>query len=529
MRKFTGFIFIIIILVLVFYLISVHNRISPLTDKQISYLTSTHYYSNKEIPIEIRREENLIVKKINSIRVNKGLIPLQIDKSASLLARYYSNSIRRIDLDDFDSIKFEKFNLNKESAGISDTCFYSLYAHISISKLLERIQMEENSNYMDDSLTHVGIGVIHQLFPWQYWVTVIYIKRISCLENFPIFISEIPSVKELRWEFEKNYSRPKVKIITPMGETEEIDVKRFRDKLYIAKLPFREKGKYIIEILATGPYGVEIANLMPVFVKINREDLSTENLYYPEINKEKLEKTMFELINYDRAWHDMGPLIFSLHLSKAALMHSNNMAEMNKVAHELPGCKNLNQRLEDISVNVFKQGENVASGKDIKDIQKNLMDSPAHRQTMLDPDFTHVGIGIVKKKDLLYITQDFASVIPDITISVGKRRLLDKINRLSFSFFKENLALSSIAQKHSEKMAAIGELSSADELKNELDLRNMKFHQVNFLVINSSTIEQVVDQIKKEYMDLLNSTREIGIGFKQSDNGTLWITIIFKR
>ena len=42
-----------------------------------------------------------------------------------------------------------------------------------------------------------------------------------------------------------------------------------------------------------------------------------------------------------------------------------------------------------------------------------LMQSPHHRDNILGPQFNAVGIGIVKNDELIYITEDFARVLPD--------------------------------------------------------------------------------------------------------------------
>ncbi len=154
--------------------------------------------------------------------------------------------------------------------------------------------------------------------------------------------------------------------------------------------------------------------------------------------------------------------------------------------------------------------------------------SPGHRQIILDPDFSHVGVGIVEQKDLLYITQNFAFFIPEVSSSKGKRVLLRRINQLRSSPLRENRTLSSIAKLHSEKMALSGRLLNAGSLKDELSGK-VKFRQVSFLVIGAPTIEQIAEQAGKQKNIRSGFMEEIGLGVRQSDDGNLWVTIILKK
>ncbi len=242
-----------------------------------------------------------------------------------------------------------------------------------------------------------------------------------------------------------------------------------------------------------------------------------------------LEKAMFKLINRDRSSNNVDLLQFSSRLCNVARIHSRDMARSDKVFHDLPGCQNLSERLQGAGLKVLKQGENVASALSVEDAQESLMKSPGHRQIMLDPDFSSVGIGIVIQGNHLYITQNFVSFIPEVSPSQGKRMLLGRINQLRSSRLRENPTLSSIAQEHSEKMAASGRVLDTDILEDKLVSRGIKFQKVIFLIIGAPTIEQIEEETKKNQDIRSGSMNEIGIGLRQSNDGNLWVTIILKK
>lgn len=348
--------------------------------------------------------------------------------------------------------------------------------------------------------------------------------------DFPVCVPGAHSMQKLRWELGKNYSGPVIKMTTPEGKVKEVRVQKLSGGIHEAEIPFRGKGKYTVEILANGPYGVEVAHLIPVYAGIQKENEPGQRKYFSrEKDIGSLEKAMVELLNRDRAEYGLKPLQFNSRLCESARIHSRNMAEKGEVAHDLPGCRSLTGRLKDARLKVLKQGENVACDVSIEEAHESLMGSPGHRQAILDPGFKDVGVGIVKQDDLLYVTQNFASFIPEISTSEGKKILLRKINQIRTTPLKENHTLSAAALKHSEKMAASGSLLDTGSLKNAIDSSGIKFRKVSLIVISGSTIEQIAGELEKNKDRRSVSMTEIGIGLRQSNDGSLWVTIIMKN
>jgi hypothetical protein len=56
-------------------------------------------------------------------------------------------------------------------------------------------------------------------------------------------------------------------------------------------------------------------------------------------------------------------------------------------------------------------GENVAMGVSVEGTHRSLMDSPPHRQNILDSRFSNVGIGIAWGEDgMIYVTEGFSRI-----------------------------------------------------------------------------------------------------------------------
>jgi hypothetical protein len=71
------------------------------------------------------------------------------------------------------------------------------------------------------------------------------------------------------------------------------------------------------------------------------------------------------------------------------------MAAARFFGHVSPTTGRVEDRLGRAGISVTKFGENVSRGDSADAAHAALMGSPSHRANMLDPAFTHVGIGVV--------------------------------------------------------------------------------------------------------------------------------------
>lgn len=122
---------------------------------------------------------------------------------------------------------------------------------------------------------------------------------------------------------------------------------------------------------------------------------------------------LLSLINQERAKQGVAPLEMNDRLSAAARKHSQLMAQSETLEHQFEGEPPLTLRLRDENVRSDHDGENIALDSELTVAHAMLMQSPPHRANILSPQFTQVGIGIVRGGDLIYVTEDFAHVLPN--------------------------------------------------------------------------------------------------------------------
>lgn len=127
------------------------------------------------------------------------------------------------------------------------------------------------------------------------------------------------------------------------------------------------------------------------------------------------EQQLLALINQERAKEGVPRVEFNEDLSRAARKHTELMVQNDSLVHQFPGEESLPLRLSDEHVRCDRDGENVALDSNVAGAHAMLMLSPPHRANILSPQFDAVGIAVVSSGDLIYVTEDFAHVLPNYT------------------------------------------------------------------------------------------------------------------
>ena len=124
-----------------------------------------------------------------------------------------------------------------------------------------------------------------------------------------------------------------------------------------------------------------------------------------------LEKQLLELVNKEREKEKLPPLKFNAALYRAARDHSANMAKKNQMNHFLDG-KGPVERTQAVGY-VFKHiGENVGESDGFPPpvIVQGWMNSKIHRDNILKPQYTEIGLGAVRgTRGWTYYTQLFGT------------------------------------------------------------------------------------------------------------------------
>lgn len=124
------------------------------------------------------------------------------------------------------------------------------------------------------------------------------------------------------------------------------------------------------------------------------------------------EQEVLRLVNVEREKRGLNPLKWDSELSKAARFKSEDMRDHNYFDHESPTFGSLENLLGFFKISYSSAGENLAGGLfHPEDAVEGWMNSPGHRENILNPQFTHLGVGYADGDGyfLAYWTQIFIS------------------------------------------------------------------------------------------------------------------------
>ena len=141
------------------------------------------------------------------------------------------------------------------------------------------------------------------------------------------------------------------------------------------------------------------------------------------------EQQLFDLVNHDREKAGLNKLEWNDQLTEAALAHSKLLAENRDLSHQFSGEPTLQERVGTTKLRFNAVAENVAEAPDVDTAHTALMKSPGHRANILHQDYNAIGISIVERDHVLFITQDFAHTLISYTEQQFRESVVASFNR----------------------------------------------------------------------------------------------------
>lgn len=142
------------------------------------------------------------------------------------------------------------------------------------------------------------------------------------------------------------------------------------------------------------------------------------------------EQQLFKLLNTERENAGVQGLRWDPELAQAALEHAQKLADHAALSHRFAGEAQLDQRVGSTGARFDAVAENVALADDAEEAHVALMNSPGHRANIMNPKYNAVGIGAVLRGNRLYVTQDFARVLPAYSEQQFRDGIIAAFNRL---------------------------------------------------------------------------------------------------
>jgi uncharacterized protein YkwD len=242
------------------------------------------------------------------------------------------------------------------------------------------------------------------------------------------------------------------------------------------------------------------------------------------------EKQLFGYINSERFREGQSPLLWDNELYAVALAHSQDMASAGKTGHKGSDGSEPHDRVRAAGVYASKTGENIARDVNLVSAHTLLMQSVYHRENILEPQYSHGAVAIVKQNQFLYITELFIHRIDDYSLQYARQALVRRFNSyrqeqnlmpLTFSD-----SLSKAAQAHAEMQEKL------DALTPMIAMSSIARGNRGRTVVSMYTATNLLDFPREIGKDLEGDAFRIGIGFKRiqgsiCNGGCYLIVLIF--
>jgi len=240
---------------------------------------------------------------------------------------------------------------------------------------------------------------------------------------------ELAQVKKIRIKSNtseiKRGANKNSKSIDTLAKNDVADViGRYQD-WYLIKLPDSKNGAEQFGCVAVDDCqpiikeGEKDIYDVPIDQSSSEEEITPESVADVEKSKETKEvvpaqnltsdeQRMVTLVNQERRKNGLNSLTVDLELTKVARLKSKDLVNNDYFSHYSPTYGSPFDMMKTFEIEYVSAGENLAANSNVDSAHRALMNSEGHRQNILNPDFTHVGIGIVPSdKYGLMFTQMF--------------------------------------------------------------------------------------------------------------------------
>ncbi len=135
------------------------------------------------------------------------------------------------------------------------------------------------------------------------------------------------------------------------------------------------------------------------------------------------ERYLFDAANRERAARGLPQLRWNVQLASAARQHALHMAQRNEISHQFPGEPDMTERAFRAGAHFSALAENVAEAPSAEEIHTGWMNSPPHRENLLDPQLDSVGISVAVRGGELFASEDFSRAVEQLTLEEQEAKL----------------------------------------------------------------------------------------------------------
>ncbi len=259
----------------------------------------------------------------------------------------------------------------------------------------------------------VGIGVEHVAGKWS--AVLVFQEKNLDMDPIPRKLAS-GGQATVAGRIRPLFHSPEVLFTSPRGSVERLTTNVKHDT-FVAHFACRGDGAYQVEIGATDARGPKVLANFPVYCGVDppARFVALQPQETRTLDPAESETELLAQVDRDRRAAGLPALVHDPRLAQIARRYSQEMAETGEVAHFSRRTGSVVDRL--LAARILPTptliAENVGSAQSAVDAEHGFMASPGHRDNILNPAITHVGVGVAMGRGeggsvSLYFTQVFA-------------------------------------------------------------------------------------------------------------------------
>lgn len=455
----------------------------------------------------------------------------EIDKASALLGVPSPDNDPRLDVVAKDLARLAAENINLDYSFIE----FALHRQGVIEPSPDIVKIEGGGSLSESMLSQLKeelpalltkepydrVGIGH--YSGKKEVTIIAFQQSGITTNAIPFQLPADGQVPFRMELEVEYSEPTLYMTRINGNVEKKEWTRKENNTHSAYLNCKgEVGLQQVEVTAVNDRGPLVLANFPIWCGTEVPSSKTM-MFTNEVvkNAQNGEQTMLQLVNRDRQKAGLGSLEWEPRLAEVARLHSQDMLVTDVVAHVLPSSGSADDRIRRKGVKTSLLLENVARTYGVIEAQTGLMNSAGHRANILNPQASHVGVGIVLGKEVdgrreIFVTQLFAKFPIKIDLENAKKHLYTQIAERSP--MRRSAELESISDGFAERLVAgMSAENGASWASEQINNSALSLTKINSFVTVVADLESV------DLSDVLSDPKitDVGVGVAQGTHATL--------
>jgi uncharacterized protein YkwD len=391
----------LIVCVAAFFACSTEQQRRPISNE---YNEEPAYYMKTGAEKQV---EEQILKVSRDAGVPDSLRP---DNTLSAAARNLTMLIKEgRNLELIGKLENEAIKKNLTDVGVTDNAFRSLVLNV-IKIPGAQIKIKENleKDLQAGRFTHFGVGVTRIFWPPTQVIAIILTRKAVVLNSFPK--SVLPGQEATLSGHVLGKSGELTVLDQDSNRTNRYHPGIYSGGLFSQSLSFDKPGTHQVEVMLETDLGPEVVALFPVTVegkKPAEEEQALKRVNVSTVSEGR--QRLLQLINDERKKRQLMHLSMDENINKIAQKYAEEMMETGVVAHISPKSGDCADRAKAAGLDISRIGENIAVNQSVEQIHESLLESPAHREVMLDPQMEWVGLGVVFSKtgDQVYVVENF--------------------------------------------------------------------------------------------------------------------------